>query len=241
MAGAPRAVVISSPKAAKRRSVLVIALRRAGFHVMTPEQSRPGSVPDLVIAIGSMAVLPQVRSMRAVAPQVPIFVTWLDHAAPRFVTAAYAAGATSVVPAGRVDVAWRNLSRLIGSAKGPEPAERAQPIFVPAFHDGSGRLDASRIAAAMGLTLAQLAKAIRMAPSALARRPNAVAAQAGLREMEFCWAALLDMLGEPDLARAWLHAGHPDFSGKSPLQSLTDGGAKRLGNYLRAAMAGDSA
>ncbi|MBI2162500.1 MAG: DUF2384 domain-containing protein [Candidatus Rokubacteria bacterium] len=49
------------------------------------------------------------------------------------------------------------------------------------------------------------------------------------------------MLGEEALARAWLHAGHPDFSGKPPLDYLTEGGAKRLGDYLRAAVAGEAA
>jgi transcriptional regulator with XRE-family HTH domain len=171
---------------------------------------------------------------------VPIFVAWVDRPDERFVAEAYAAGATSVVPAERVDVAWKNLLRVLSEAKGAG-AVRVHEAFVRGFHDPSGRLDAARVAEATGLTLSQVAQAIGVTPSALSKRATAGAAQAGLRELEFSWATLLDMLGEDELARAWLHAGHPDFSGKPPLDYLTEGGAKRLADYLRAASAGETA
>jgi hypothetical protein len=238
MADTLSALLISSPPATKRRSVLVRALQRAGFRVLTPDGSRDAAAPDLVVALGSITVLAEVKLMRAVAPHVPIFVAWAGRPEERFLSEAYAAGATSVVPAEQVDVAWKNLLRV---AKGGVSAVGVHKTFVPGFHDETGRLDASRVAQAMGLTLSQVAKAIGVTTSALSKRPNAAAAQPGLREAEFSWATLLDMLGEVQLARAWLHAGHPDFSGQFPLHYLTEGGAKRLADYLRAAVAGEAA
>ncbi|MBI3827298.1 MAG: XRE family transcriptional regulator [Candidatus Rokubacteria bacterium] len=184
-------------------------------------------------------MLVEVKLMRAVAPHVPIFVAWVDHPEERFVSEAYAAGATSVVPAEHVDLAWKNLLQVLSETKGAGTA--VHDTLVRAFHDQSGRLDATRVARVMGLTLSQVAKAIGVTPSALSKRPTAGAAQAGLRELEFSWATLLEMLGEEELARAWLHAGHPDFSGKPPLDYLTEGGAKRLSDYLRAGLAGETA
>jgi hypothetical protein len=238
MAEARRALLISST--IKRRAATVRALGRAGFRVLTADRAERGTVPDLVVALGPIAILAQVKAMRAVAPHVPIFVAWVDRPEERFVAQAYAAGATSVVPAERVDVAWKNLVGVLAEAKRAR-APGGQTAFVPGLHDSSGRLDAARVAKATGLTLSQVAKAIGVTPSALSKRSAAGAAQAGLRELEFCWATLLDMLGEEELARAWLHAGHPDFSGKPPLHYLIEGGAKRLGDYLRAAMAGETA
>ena len=238
MAGALSALLISSPSATKRRSILVRALERAGFRVVTPDRSRSAAAPDLVVALGSITVLAEVKLMRAVAPHIPIFVAWAGRPEGRFLSEAYAAGATSVVPAQQVDVAWRNLLRV---ATGGMNAVGVHETFVPDFHDDSGRLDAARVARAMGLTLSQVAKAIGVTASALSKRRTAAAAQAGLRELEFSWATLLDMLGEASIARAWLHAGHPDLSGRSPLHYLTEGGAKRLGDYLRAAVAGEAA
>ncbi len=238
MADALRALLISSPLATKRRSTLVRALVRAGFRVVTPDRSQPATAPDLIVALGPTAVLAEVKLMRAVAPHVPIFVAWAGRPEDRFLNEAYAAGATSVVPVEQIDVAWKNLLRV---AKGGMRAVGVHETFVADFHDETGRLDAARVARAMGLTLSQVAKAIGVSASALSKRRNAGAAQAGLRELEFSWTTLLDMLGEAQLARAWLHAGHPDFSGQSPLHYLTEGGAKRLGDYLRAAVAGEAA
>jgi Protein of unknown function (DUF2384) len=232
------ALLISAPPATKRRSTLLRALERAGFRVVTPDRGQHTAAPDLVVALGAITVLAEVKLMRAVAPHVPIFVVWAGRPEERFLSEAYAAGATSVVPAEQVDVAWENLLRV---AKGEMNSVRVHETFVPDFHDDTGRLDATRVARAMGLTLSQIAKAIGVTTSALSKRRNAAAAQAGLRELEFSWATLLEMLGEVQLARAWLHAGHPDFSGQSPLHYLTEGGAKRLGDYLRAAVAGEVA
>jgi len=235
-----RALLISSPPAGRRRGVVVRALGRAGFRVLTPDRPEQAT-PDLIVALGTIAVLAQVKLMRAAAPRVPIIVAWLGRPQERFVTAAYAAGATSVVPAEHVDTAWNNLLRVLGGSRRAGAAPRAHESFVAGFHEPTGRLDAARVARTMGLTLSQVARAIGVTPSALSKRPAAGAAQAGLRELESAWAMLLDMLGGEELARAWLHAGHPDFSGRPPLAYLSEGGARRLADYLRAAVAGEAA
>lgn len=240
MADARSALIISPPPATKRRTALVRALERAGFRVLTPNRAQHAEAPDLVVALGPITILAEVKLMRAVAPHVPIFVAWVGQPEERFLSEAYAAGATSVVPAEQVDVAWKNLLRVVTEAKGLR-AVRLHETLVPGFHDETGRLDAGRVTEVMGLTLSQVARAIGVTTSALSKRPHAAAAQPGLRELEFSWATLLEMLGEVELARAWLHAGHPDFSGEPPLRYLTEGGAKRLADYLRTAVAGEAA
>ena len=239
MADRQSVLLVSPGSATKRRSALVRALGRAGFRVLTPDRREHGTAPDLVVALGTSTVLIAVKLMRAVAPNLPIFVAWVNRPQERFLAEAYAAGATIVVPAEHVAVAWKNLLQVLRDTKSTGPA--VHDTFVRTFHDPSGRLDAGRVARVMGLTLSQVARAIGVTPSALSKRPTAAAAQPGLRELEFSWATLLDMLGGAELARAWLHAGHPDFSGQSPLDYLMEGGAKRLGDYLRAGLAGEAA
>jgi hypothetical protein len=223
MAKALNALLIASPAATKRRAVLVRALERVGFRVLTADRTqRQAAAPDLVVALGSITVLAEVKLMCAVAPHVPIFVAWAGRPEEQFLSEAYAAGATSVVPAERVDVAWENFVRV---SRGGRNIEAVHGTLVPGFHDETGRLDATRVAQLMGLTLSQVAKAIGVTTSALSKRSSAAAAQSGLRELEFSWATLLDMLGEAELARAWLHTGHPDFSSEPPLRYLTEGEA----------------
>lgn len=100
------------------------------------------------------------------------------------------------------------------------------------------QLDAERIAMAFGLTVSALAKPVGVTPSALSRRRTAPAAQRGLRELEFVWAVLRRELGADDVARAWLHAGHPLLDGEAPIALLTKGSATALADFVRSAVAG---
>src|SRR5262245_53734427 len=152
MANGRNALLISSTK--RRRSAVVRALGRAGFRVQTPDQIGNVGAPDLVVVLGSTLLLAEVKLMHAVAPHVPIFVAWVDRPEERFVTAAYAAGATSVVPAENVDAAWRNLYRVLSDFRSTHAVRVHGGTFLPSFHDHqTGRLEANRIGEATGLTL----------------------------------------------------------------------------------------
>ncbi|MBI2218472.1 MAG: DUF2384 domain-containing protein [Candidatus Rokubacteria bacterium] len=126
------------------------------------------------------------------------------------------------------------LARLV-----PPALPGLRGYVAPELHDPqTGRLDAGRVASALGLSLSALAKPIGVTPSALSRRPTARAAQPGLREIEFVWAALRTEFGSDQAARAWLNAPHPDLAGRAPITLLTEGSATALADYLRSALAG---
>jgi AraC-like DNA-binding protein len=108
------------------------------------------------------------------------------------------------------------------------------------FHDHqTGRLNAARVAQAYGVSLSALARALKVTQSALSKRPTASAAQLGLRELEFAWAALIDAVESPERVRAWLHARRPDLSGKPPIILLLEGSAEAFANYVRSVIAGE--
>lgn len=127
-----------------------------------------------------------------------------------------------------------NLERLMKPSKVTPSSD-----VVEEFHDpSSGRLDATRVAAALGLAVSALAPAVGVTASALSKRPTARAAQKGLREIEFTWATLRRMLGSDPAVRAWLNGPHPDLGGQPPISLLTEGSATALADYVRSALIG---
>jgi len=158
------------------------------------------------------------------------------------------AGAAVVAPPDAFFYAVQNnvgsaltLSDSAEAKTGP-PSSR-HPIedqVVAEFHDRkTGRLDASLVAEAYGVSLSALARALGVTQSALSKRTTAAAAQDALRELEFAWAALLSAVESPDRVRAWLHALRPDLGGKPPLSLLLEGSAVAFANYVRSVIAGE--
>ena len=116
----------------------------------------------------------------------------------------------------------------------------ALEAFVEAFHDPeTGRLDAARVAAAYRISLSALARGLRVTQSALSKRPTAAAAQGGLRELEFVWATLLDLLRTEERVRGWLNTNRADLGGRAPIDLLAGGSVEALVNYIRSVVAGE--
>src|SRR5437899_3165767 len=97
------------------------------------------------------------------------------------------------------------------------------------------RADAYRV------SLSALARGLKITQSALSKRPTAGAAQAGLRELEFVWATLLDLLHTDERLRGWLNTKRADLDGRAPIDLLTGGSADALANYIRSVVAGEPA
>ncbi len=110
---------------------------------------------------------------------------------------------------------------------------------LPELHDPqSGRLDAKRIAAFLGMTSAALAKQVGVSSQALNKTPDAPSLQPKLAPFHFVALALLDMVGTPEAARAWLNVPSDEFDGDTPLHLLRNGEVEVVAGLLRDALVG---
>ena len=209
--------------------------------------------PDIVLVGTGDAgmVVAEVRRIHAAAPRAQVLVA-VDALTTKSASRAYGAGATIVAPARVFVVAVKNVVPRAGRveeresrpyAATPPAAAVRHPIeetFVEAFHDPeTGRLDATRVAGAYRISLNALARGLKITQSALSKRPTAAVAQAGLRELEFIWATLLDLLHTDERVRGWLNAKRVDLGGRAPIDLLTVGSAESLAHYIRSVVAGE--
>lgn len=190
-----------------------------------------------------------VKHLREAFPKAFVLVTTAVFSAAG-VSEVYGAGAAVVAPPRALLDAVRNVTArdsLTLSEKVEVELSRGEisrhPIeeqVVSEFHDRrTGRLDATRVARAYGVSLSALARALSVTQSALSKRSTAAAAQAGLRELEFAWAALIDAVKSPDRVRAWLHSPRPDLNSRPPITLLLKGSAEAFANYVRSMVAGE--
>jgi hypothetical protein len=260
MAGARTAVVVTRPTPAGHGALVraLSHLERLGYDIIRTDASgvRPGDAGPAVILFvsgeASVGAIGEVRRLRAAAPAAYLLVG-LDRFTARSAKQVYAAGATIVAPTTALDAVVRNFVTGTGHVREPvrryavQPptAGRSHPIggaFVERFHDArTGRLDARKIAEAYGMSLSALARALGVTQSALSKRPTAAVAQAGLRELEFVWATLQDILGTDERVRAWLNAKRRHAGDRAPIELLFDGSPETLGNYVRSVVAGEPA
>lgn len=128
----------------------------------------------------------------------------------------------------------------------PTPAERiaraAEWIRVdaPALRDPkSGRLDAARIAAVLGIPVSRLAAVAGVTQQALSARPASPKAQTGLQLVARVLAALEEMLPEAH-RQMWLNTPLQRLGGETPLAIILDGRADVLARTLERALEGGS-
>jgi len=136
----------------------------------------------------------------------------------------------------------------IESAMGglPSPAERvaraAEWIRVDSpllRHPGSGRLDARRIAAVLGVPVSRLAGAAGVSQQALSARPDSTKAQSGLQPIARAIAALEEFL-PADHVQMWLNTPLQRLGGETPLAMIADGRAEVLARAIERALEGGS-
>ena len=103
----------------------------------------------------------------------------------------------------------------------------------------SGRLDAHRMAAFLGVPLTQFAEAIGCPYQRLYKTPDSASVQAALWPIKRALAILTELSGENHTAiRAWLNSPHPDLGGLTPLRTILDGHATAVEGMLAGAMVG---
>lgn len=249
----------ASPKSHAAVQEAVLYLRLLGYETTELESVRPGDrtgtpqVDLVVLSAGPGAgktekLVAEVKHFHETFPRAFVLVT-IDSINTTTASVIYRAGAAVVAPPDAFAEAVRNATardavnvsdavrvRVIrGTSRHPIEEE-----IVEEFHDSeTGLLDAARVAAAYGVSLSALAPTLNVTQSALSKRTTAPAAQPGLRELEFGWAALLDAVKTPERARAWLRAQRRDLDGRPPITLLLDGSAEAFANYIRSVIAGE--
>jgi len=104
-----------------------------------------------------------------------------------------------------------------------KPLEHAGVWVLPEVRDAAtGRVDAKKLAKALGVKQAQLARALGVDRRALAKNPTLASVQARAGMLERALAILTAYLGSEEAARAWFHAPNPHFEGRSAWEVCED-------------------
>jgi hypothetical protein len=110
-----------------------------------------------------------------------------------------------------------------------------------ALHDpDSGNLDASRIAARLGIPLKRLAEAVGYTPQGLLRNPTSDRLQPALAEIAYVLSRLRVLLADQRSMAIWLRAPHPDLGGATPLSFLLSARAAAVIALLHLAESGQT-
>ena len=117
-------------------------------------------------------------------------------------------------------------------------AAKVVEIAAPELRDeGSGRFDARRIAARLGVSVNRLAPATGVSQQALSRRPDSPRAQKGLTSVARVLAALGE-LHPGGKAKKWLNAPNPRMGDTAPLDLVLQGRADEVSRMLERAIEG---
>ena len=103
--------------------------------------------------------------------------------------------------------------------------------------EDSGRFDARRIAARLGVSVNRLAPATGVSQQALSRRPDSPRAQKGLTSVARALAALGE-LHPAGKAKKWLNAPNPRMNHTAPLDLILQGRADEVSRMLERALEG---
>ncbi len=98
---------------------------------------------------------------------------------------------------------------------------RRPKVILPALHDGaSGRIDAQKVSAYIGVPLKQLAEGLQLNYKSLHRNPSAISFQSQLKPVKRVLEILHEFFNKPETVRVWLNTPHPDLDGCTALDTL---------------------
>jgi len=101
----------------------------------------------------------------------------------------------------------------------------------------SGRIDAKRVAEALGVKLTQLPQALNVGYKALHKTPDAPALQGRLQPIKDAIVLVSRFVRTQDV-RVWLNSPHPDLRRRKPLDVILSGRASAVVTMLENALAG---
>jgi len=98
-----------------------------------------------------------------------------------------------------------------------KPVEHAGTWLLPEVHDpATGRIDAKKLAAVLGVKQAELARALRVDRRVLGSKPTLPKLQERAAMLERTLAILIDYLGSAEVARAWFQTPNPNLGDRTP-------------------------
>jgi hypothetical protein len=107
------------------------------------------------------------------------------------------------------------------SALAREFAQRALAPLVSDLRGRHGRLDARRVAGALGLTLEQLANCLELSHDALRRSPPPPGLEERLEPFAMVVGIVRDVYGgDSKRVRIWLRTPRPELDGQTPIDAL---------------------
>lgn len=106
------------------------------------------------------------------------------------------------------------------------------------FDPETRRLDAKRVAEALDLPFAQIARSLGVSPTQIQREPDGRSLQAELAKIAFCYSTLKSILGTRDQVLLWMNAPHPDLGGRQPMSLLPERKTDMIVTLLQNALAG---
>jgi hypothetical protein len=117
---------------------------------------------------------------------------------------------------------WKRASTWQGAMFSDMSVGPIEPVN--ALHDPeTGRVDAGRVAAYLGVPLAFMAKALGRNYSTVAKTPAAESLQESLYDFKRVIEVLHYVYNDPTSVRIWMNSPHPDLSLKSP-REVAEGG-----------------
>ena len=135
----------------------------------------------------------------------------------------------------RVDASLAN--GLPSAAARRAPLAEVLGVAVPELRAPSGRLDATKIAARLNVSVARLASAVGVTRQAISQTPDSPKVQSALDPIARVIGVLDDVL-EPEDERRWLHATHPRLEGTTPIEAMMGGRAESVARMLESARGG---
>ncbi|MGA2657593.1 MAG: MbcA/ParS/Xre antitoxin family protein [Verrucomicrobiota bacterium] len=112
-------------------------------------------------------------------------------------------------------------------------------VILPELHDeASGRIDAQKLAAYMGVPLKRLAEGLQLNYKTIHRNPSAEAHQPPLKPVKRCLEVLHEFFNKPETVRVWLNTPHPDLDGRTALEMILANNPTAVLRILENAAAG---
>lgn len=112
-------------------------------------------------------------------------------------------------------------------------------VILPELHDAaSGRIDAQKMAAYMGVPLKRLAEGLQLHYKAIHRNPSAESFQPALKPAKRSLEILHEFFHKPETVRVWLNTPHPDLDGSTALETVLTDNSPAVLRILENAAAG---
>jgi DNA-binding response OmpR family regulator len=114
-------------------------------------------------------------------------------------------------------------------------------LFTNLHDSATGRIDASKLALYLGISLASLANAISKDYKAVFKTPASESLQTALAPIHRTVAALHRYFDRREESLAWLNTANPELGAKRPKDLLLEGKAEIVADMLEGALAGVTA